>query len=318
MNIIKLKDIIKPGDEMFNKHLKGKYAYWVHMRYIVPFSFMKHEGYVACEEDINKLLKKQDGTYPKPYGCPYIDVYNGEILPYVDVYATDKANNVMEYRRLNNYVPDSNITLDEIKRFRTWLAEELLKLDQSNTGEQLNDLYNEEVTHMLTYYSKGMYDDVVKYLSMFGSQEISISSINKSTCGCNSNSDLSSLYNQTLSNCDALSVYRKNIYNKMVKEFSDYNFWFNCPTEFILTFKSYIDNIIDCNLKLTKTSYVSEFVDCGCKSSTNIEQENNINILKRLSESLGYMSSGNILGHKNYIVDALKDWSVYLYEMMEW
>ena len=43
-----------------------------------------------------------------------------------------------------------------------------------------------------------------------------------------------------------------------------------------------------------------------------------ISILKRLSQSLQYIAEGNMMGHKNYIHDAFKDWSTNLYELMEW
>lgn len=316
MNIIKLKDIIKPNDDFFNNHLKGKYAYWIHMRYIVPLSLMGHEGYVACEEDVNKLLKKEDGTYPKPYGVPYIDVYDCDITPYVDICATEKANNIMFYYMQNNYVTDSNITLDEIKKFRTWLASQLLKFDQNNLGEQKYTIYTDQETHVIQYYANGMYDNIIKYLTFFGST-INDLNINSNPCGCMGSSNLSSLYNTELTTCDPLSIYKKNIYEKMVEMFSNINFWTQFPTEFINEFKKYIDNIIDCNLKLVKTNYESNFVDCTC-STNNDEQADNISILKRLSESLGYIIDKNVLSRKNYINSALNDWSKYLYEIMEW
>ena len=80
MNIIKLQDKIMPEgcvkSSFFNKYLKGKYAYWVRMRYIVPFDTMGYDAYVACEEDINKLLPNENGEYPRPYGCECLDLYD--------------------------------------------------------------------------------------------------------------------------------------------------------------------------------------------------------------------------------------------------
>lgn len=316
MNIIKLKDIIKPNDQAYNKYLKGKYAYWIHMRYIVPMELMAHEGYVACENDITKLLKKEDGTYPKPFGTYYIDMFEEEMFQYIDICATDKANNVMDFRRVNKYVTDCNITLDEIKKFRTWLAKELLKFDQNNQGLQLNDIYNENTTHILTYYANGMYNEVVKALSAFGASNISLNNIKTSSCGCDSN--LSSLYNSSLSTCNPLSIYKKNVYTQMVEIFSNIDFWTKLPKEFINEMKQYIDNIIQCNLKLTKSEYVTSFNDCGCSQNQSSEQDEAISILKSLSESLNYIYYNDILGHKNYIMNSLNDWSTTLYELMEW
>ena len=44
MNIIKLRDIVLSNDykiaDFYNANLKGKYAYWVQMRYIFPLARM--------------------------------------------------------------------------------------------------------------------------------------------------------------------------------------------------------------------------------------------------------------------------------------
>ena len=112
MNIIKLKDIPMPSHmeqaEYFNKYLRGRYAYWVHMRYIVSFNHMGHEGYLACENDITKLLKLKDGSYPKPFGVPYLDVYDSKIMKFVDSIETDKINNIDNFKRPNKYSPDED------------------------------------------------------------------------------------------------------------------------------------------------------------------------------------------------------------------
>lgn len=314
MNIVKLKDIVKPGDDLFNKHLKGKYAYWVHMRYIVSFDHMKHEGYVACEEDINKLLKDSEGNFPKPYGAPYIDIYETDMTRYIDIYETDKINNIVKYRLQNNFTSDNNITIDELKKFRTWLATNLLMFDLDVYDNPSNTIFNDHDTHILSYYKSGMYNDTVRILSIFGNSEPQLVDLTASTCGCDSN--WSSLYTTQVSACDPLYIYKHNIYKEMVDMFSNIDFWTQFPQEFILEFKKYIDNIIKCNFPLTKSQYVSDYADCGCDMKDN--QELMINILKRLSQSLQYIAEGNMMGHKNYIRDAFKDWSTNLYELMEW
>ena len=319
MNIIKLKDEIMPNSlpyaEYFNKYLKGKYAYWVQMRYIVSFDHMRHEGYIACEEDITKLLQKEDGTYPKPYGAPTLDVYDMEVLKYVDSLETDRINNTIEFRMKNSYSPDNDITVDELKLFRTWLAKELLKMDQTELGEQKKSFFTDTQTHILQYYADDMYDSTVKILMDFGDTQVNLGSLDTSSCGCHG-SNLSSLYNTELTVCDPLSIYKKNIYNKMVEMFSVHSFWTQWAPEFINEFKKYIDNIIKCKFTLSQTQWHSEFVDCGCQNKS--EQDKSIEILKRLSVSLSYIRDGRINGHKNYINDALYDWSSLLYEKMYW
>lgn len=330
MNIIKLKDVImpdsEPKSEFFNKYLKGKYAYWVQMRYIVPIGLdqdgdnlvgMRHEGYVACEEDITKLLQREDGTWPRPYGSENIDLYaNSSFMQYVDEVETDKINSTVEYRLKNKYSPDADITIDELKQFRAWLAKELLLMDQSETGEQKYRQFTSMETHVLEYYAKNMYNDTIKILSEFGGQQVSINNITTSSCGCNS-SNLSGLYANELNVCDPISIYRNNIYNKMVEMFSNISFWERWSKEFILEIKKYIDNIINMNLPMYNSSLVNTFNDCGCISTDN-KQDLFIGILKRMSMSLDYIYTDKTSGHRNYIASSLRDWASQLYESMQW
>lgn len=325
MNIIKLKDEIMPESlpyaEYFNKHLKGKYAYWVQMRYIVSFDHMRHEGYVACEEDITKLLQREDGSWPKPYGAPALDVYDDNIIRYVDSCETDRINSTIEFRLKNSYAPDNDITVDELKVFRKWLAGELLKMDQTELGEQKNSYFTFQETQVLKYYANNMYDDIIKMLNEFGQPTTtslnSLNNVTRNICGCHSSSDLSSLYgNSDITLCNPLNIYKKNIYNHMVEMFSKYTFWERWAPEFINEFQKYIDNIIRCNFTLTQSEWTNEFIDCTCQNKS--EQNKYVEILKRLSLSLGYIKDGQINGHKNYINDALYDWASLLYENMYW
>lgn len=306
MNVVKLKDKIKPGDDFFNNYLKGKYAWWVHMRYIIPFECMGVQGYIACEENINDLFKP-------PYGTEFRDTYCKDMWPYIDQDATDAANCVNVFKMQNKYSADSDITADEVKLFRTWLATELLKFDQNNKEEQLNSIYTPKQTSVLMYYKNNMYDEVIKKLNEFSSNTI-IQNVETKPCTCGSYSDLTALYT-TASICDPISIYRKNIYNAMVDMFSNIEFWTQFNREFLNEMKKYIDNIINMNLSLNNVEEVNLYADCTClNSSENSNQE----ILKRLSQSLQYMISNQVAGHKNFIADALYDWSAKLYEIMQW
>jgi hypothetical protein len=317
MNIIKLKDVIMPDHmpqaELFNKYLKGRYAYWIQMRYIVSFDHMRHEGYVACEEDVNKLLQKENGTYPRPYGAPCIDVYDRGIIEYVDSAETDRINNTIDFRMKNKYVTDEDITIDELKKFRQWLASEILLMDQTEIGEQKNSYLTEEDTHVMQYYAGNMYDSTIKILSEFGGTSVSFTSPTVSSCGCSHSSDLTSLY--TISECDPITIYRTNIYNRMVVLFSSIEFWQMWAPEFIGVFQRYIENIIRLNFPMS-TSKTKKYLDCTC--ITDPKQDEHIDILKRLSQSLLYIKDGEVSGHKNFIKDALNDWSSMLYEKMMW
>ena len=320
MNIIKLKDILMPDkynmSEMYNMHLKGKYAYWVQMRYIVPFEFMGHEGYVACEEDITKLLMKADGTYPKPYGCPYIDMYDEDkcIMRYIDLEETDIANNISKYRTANDQTTDFDITISELKLFRKKLATMILDYNNIYINDNGSAIASIEES-VLRYYMNDMYDEVVKGLLMFGNQQVILSTVD-TTCGCCSSTTLSSLNNSSLNICDPLSIYRKSIYNKMVTMFSDVEFWKRWPNELLVVMKKYIDNILKVGLNVNNNTVdPSIYRDCTCSNSnTNTNQ----NILEKLSKSLDYMIEGQEKSHYNYIKDSLYNWASLLYEYMQW
>jgi hypothetical protein len=172
-----------------------------------------------------------------------------------------------------------------------------------------------EIIHILNYYANNMFNDTISVLTTFGKTDVKYSPLTVSTCGCG-NSDVSSLYNTSLSVCDPLSIYRKNVYNKMVEMFSDVTYWEQWPIAFIEEFKKYIDNIIKCNFPLSATDWYKDFVDCGCSNKS--DQDKYIEILKKLSTSLGYIKDKQVVGHKNYINDALYDWSTQLYEKMQW
>ena len=146
MNIVKLKDKIKPGDDFFNTYLKGKYAWWIHMRFIVPFEHMGVNGYIACEEDLRDLFRL-------PYGTEFRDTYDKEIWEYVDEDGTDAANLINTFKLHNQYVSDNDITVDQIKHFRSWLAQELLSMDVNNKGIQMYDLFTSSQTYVLQYYA---------------------------------------------------------------------------------------------------------------------------------------------------------------------
>ena len=328
MNIIKFKDSIRPSDELFNTYLKGKYAYWVHMRYVVPFEVITPEEYVFCEHD---------NTYLKKFAGKYRDIFKDKALSaWVDEIETESINDVQKYIRANKHTTDPTLTIDEVKKFRTWLAKELLLMDQTVSGKQKNELYSEEFTHVLEYYAQGMYDDTIKWLNKYNQSNIILNN-NKSTCGCvpvlndislngvsitsktNPNCGCSSSANDVnlLSGglCDPILVYKQAIKSKMVEYFGDMNFWLQFSTGFLSEFKAYIDNIIRLNLPFGSTHYTN-FDDCLCaKSSSQLAA---MEILGRLARALELMISGETIGNRNYISDAFIDWSRDLYEIMYW
>lgn len=313
MNIIKLKDAIIPDkysvSEIFNNHLKDRYAYWVQMRYIVPLHFMKHGEYVDCEQDEKKIKK-----------FPHIDMYSMEccmlqfVENYVDSIETDKINSISEYIVKNEQIPDIDITINDLKKFRKWLAETLLNMSISMDDLNPDVKFTEEQSHVLEYYANDMYNDVIKYLTLFANEEATLTDLASSNCDCCNNEVM--FQTSPIYTCNSLVIYRKNIYHKMVNMFSNIDFWTKWSDEFITLFKKYIDNIIKVNLKINnKPSYDLNYRDCVCNKEND---DQNLNILKRLSIALGYILDKTYKSHKNYVYDALYDWSSMLYEYMQW
>ena len=317
MNIVKLKDILMPETslmaEFFNKRLKGKYAYWVQMRYIFPLDSLDFKTYIKYEQ--------LDHVHFLAYDMlPHIDLYSEECSMYdfaqnyIDHTMTEEVNSIQELVSANDYVADFDIDITKIRRFRSWLAEELLKFNTALDGTYLNKFTSEQI-HVLEYYQNGMYNDIVKYLSVFGTTETTLgSSVNSCEC-CSTNK--SGLYNISVGSvCDANKVYTDNIHRYMVTMFEDVNFWSQFNIDFIKVFKKYIDNIIKTGLAINNTPDLIKFADCNCSSQT----KNNANekMLRNLSESLEFIINGEVTGHLNFITDSLHNWAEYLYDYMSW
>lgn len=321
MNIIKLKDIIMRDEnakleDFYNKYLKGKYAWWIQMRYIVPFEFMRHEGYVACEEDITKLLLKDDNTFPKPYGCPYIDMYSEDrcIIKYIDHKITDDINDYSKFKLKNFMTPDEDLTLDMLKQFRSWLAQSLL--DAICLGELYDTLQLDDFSiHTMKYYADNMYNDCVKYLSIIDNINLKPAFNNSTHCGCCET--LSNTYkSNSIGTCKTLDIYINGIRYKMIDILSNIDIWKNMPKEFLKRFRQYIDNIIRLDLKINNNQ-IKDCVYITCACEDNLNHDNNKHILQSLLNSLDFMINDSLTGHYNYIKDSFNKWA-HIYEYMQW
>lgn len=333
MNIIKFNDIILSAEDMeqyevFNQKFKGKYAYAVNWNYTVALEDITTAQYIE--------LSKDPGLLPECDHILIVDIPEKAI----DLDNTAKANSITLFLAANKYTSDEDITIDELKKFRKWLATYLLAFDRDEDDKLQYKLFDDKTTHMLLYYEKDMYDNVIKYLSEFSDQSFTIvstvsscgcnslgtvggtvvksipqSQIQMTKCGCNTNAISGA---QAIDGCDPIGIYRKNIYLKMVNTFSIIEFWTQFSDVFLNDFKRYVDGIIKLNLPLTTSAFVSAFVDCGCLSQADAEQAHNISILADLSKALQFMIDKDIDGHKNFIQNTLKEWSSMLYEQMRW
>lgn len=316
MNIVKLKDIMLPDDckfaKFFNENLKGKFAFWIQMRYIFPMNTMNLKTYIQYEQfDASDFLGDNI--------LPHIDLYSEECCmfdfaqQYIDHAATERANAINEYHTANEYVADFDIDIEKLRNFRAWLAAEILSYSTGFDGNYLDNLNNNEI-HMLEFYKNDMYNDVIKYLSIFGQENAFELISNNTNCGC-CNTNVASLYGLTTGiTCNALDVYIKNIHNLMVKTFEDVTFWMQFTKDFIAVFKKYIDNIIKTGLVINKDSG-KLYAVCHCNNDST--QAYTV-MLQNLSDALQYIIDDEIRGHSNFIYDALHNWAEYLYDNMSW
>jgi hypothetical protein len=303
MNIVKFKDIYLTQenadqlteDEMilFNKWFKGRYAYVVNWTWCVPFDVMTEAEYVLVSE------RNEIGEY--------VNLLYSSVLNLVDQSTTSRINSVELYKNLNKFVSDDEITLDELKNFRNWMAENLLEIRTNLLSGEFE---------MLSYYKEDMFDQVIKSLSLFTTNtQPTVTYVNQKSCNCMTSNIKS---NMTITNqCDAVSEYRRGIYNRMVELFSDYTYWIELDG-FIAEFKRYIDGIISYNLPLYTSQYVNVFDDCTCASQTDALQQRGIRAMKNLSQALQYIIVNDVTGHKNFINTSLNVFASEYYEMMKW
>ena len=310
MNIVKFIDTaIKSSStialkDWYNENLRGKYAYWIHCKYIATFDDIDEElNYIDLEkmsdEDIVQELTDHEIIYLTPYD-EWVDEY-------IDHTATASLNSVEYYKKANSFVPDDNITMDELKKFRTWVATSLLEIKT----------WSDDDAHVLEYYKNGMNDDTIKWLTHFNSSII-INNPSLTTCGCNGNGNLSSLYNDSYSLCDPVSIYRSNIKAAMIVLFSNIDTWQDLSTEFLDEMIIYLENIKKSNLPLVTSNDVIDVYSCKCLGDQNFAQNQALNVIENLIQSFEWIRRGQTSGHKNSIATTLTTWASTLYENMEW
>ena len=296
MNIIKFKDVIKVNDDNFNKYLKGKYAYWINMRYAIPFEFITEQEYITmsrCDHWLKDPCKKE---------CVfYWDTNRGSINILIDVQETENINSISCYEAKNSFTPGQNLTIDDLKVFRTWLAKRLLEFNK----------FNEDDSLVINYYANGMYDNTVKILSKID-RKLSIP-VTGSHNSCSMCSDISNLNVGMVDVCDPLETYRTYIYKLMVEKFSDIDFWKSQYTPFMEEFKWYIDDILKVGFTIEETT--DNYLDCSCTGDSDDYFKD---ILRRLSRSIEYILDDETCGHRLYIAKAFNDWATYCYEKMYW
>lgn len=303
MNIIKFKDSIKEGDNLFNDKFRGKYCWWVNCRWAVSFDDISADMFVTLSinndipEDVDNILTT-------------VDEYRG----FVDIVETERINNqVSTFQLINNNTGE--IPIDDLKRFRTWLAQSLMDIAKDVYDNETDSSgYDYETDVMLNFYANNMQDDIVKALAHFSlsQRQAAITT----GCQCNQNPfdvNISSL-GQTV--CDAEMMYRDGIYNKMVSVFSNIDFW-SSKVDFLPLFIKYIEGILKAGLPLRNRLdlHRPDYCDCTCVSTDETAMRS---ILTQLVQALKYIIAGTAANHRNFIYTALNNWSTKLYENMYW
>lgn len=308
MNIVKVKDIaVQDLPEDVNPLIfatfKDKYCYCINWQWLVNFEDITEEEYVRYSNE------NADMSVIDPNAVRYEFYLDNNLI---DLGETMKINSIAKFIEYNKFSSsDSDLTIDDVKRFRTWLAETLYNI--------LAEEESQDVLEMLNYYRLEMNDDTIKHLTLFPVKATTdvITATNRSTCGCQGTTGITTLLSGW-SVCDPVALYRKAVYDKMVEIFSNVYFWTARETELLQEIKKYIDFIIAKNLPLVSSQYVSDLYDCGCLSDANSSQERLMSILKDLSRSLQYMIDEDLKDHKNFVGDTLNKWASYLYEKMRW
>lgn len=237
-------------------------------------------------------------------------------------------NNWNKYNYLNKFTPDDDITIEELKQFRSWLAEILLQ----NKYFIDNWPDSDKLILMLTYYKQNMMDSTTDALLEFGRYMTSnvlvagvglqsvfnMAMIGRSAgCGCNGSLQGVGAV-AAAGGCDPVQMYRNAIYNYMVETFSTLEYWDDPDQKDICKeMRKYIEGILKVGLPLG-SKIIDPYADCGCNTFDSDSQTRYRKMLEALVQALTYIIDGNIAGNRNYIITAFSNWATYLYEYMYW
>jgi hypothetical protein len=314
MNIIKIKEGFAEDYAQYN----DMYCYFINWKWIVPFEVITQQEYIEIsqKDDITCLgreipyLDYTKKSFSSAFASSFASI---NIENIIDWRATYNANSIAKFIEFNKFsASDNPLDFNTVRRFRTWLSEELFSLLKYETFTP------KDVLQMLKYYSDDMSDNVIKGLYLVSDNNlITINSTNYSSCGCKS-TDNQSVLNPIISMCDPIKEYRKSIYNIMVKTFSDIEFWEKRDPDLLQGINKYLDYIIKKNLPLSQCEFAIDLYDCSCLSDKDYKQNKYIEILKNLITSFEYIINKDVNQHKNFIGQSLNNWAVYLYEKMRW
>lgn len=296
MNVIKFQDVILEHDSVFNEIYKNKYAYLVNWQYVVPLE-VGQMVYVELSQGTTPIEEIENVL-------PYDDY-----RMYIDAKETESINSVAHYLSENQFVADSDITIEEIKKFRTHVATLLYEFYVANPTD------NEQLVRMLKYYKDNYIDEVVEGLYIiignnFERNRVSLEPMNKVyTCSCIQQGTLPQLSVQT---CDTLGEYKLAMRDLMIKYYGSTDFWLD-KDYIIKEIIRYLENILRVDLPLT-----NQVVETPCSNLSFSMQSYYENQLRDLITTFEYILTGDFTGHKNFVSNTLSKWVNELYDNMQW
>lgn len=227
----------------------------------------------------------------------------------IDTTETNRINSPEKYIQYNEIIPaDSIATIDDMKQFRTKVAELLYAAYLDSTDSKL--------IAMLTYYKNGMTDAAVELLSDFRNVQAILSPSGAyADCGCATKPLQINL--GAVSVCDPLESYRKSVHDYMVQMFSNADFWkvLGAPQlQFIIDM---LKGIVSANFPISNLSGILGYGDCSCLTY-GTAQESAMKILSNLITSFEYIRDGEDADHKNFVWSTLNSWANGIYEVMMW
>ncbi len=332
MNIVKIKDVFIEDNDIFNEYYKGKYCYVINWVWLLPLSIIDNYEYIELSKS-NTNNPSEDILVPSEWDeelkikiqetCLLFD----DQTSYIDEPETIKSNSVSKFLLANEIAISGDLTIDQIKQFRTWLAATLYDNQELYQG-YTKDV--EKTTQMLNYYRMNMYDDVCKAMFNFANIPVIQANLSAASCysgcmptavaavqSCSCGGTNINTVGGIISGC--LDTYRKNVYNWMVIVFSDSSFWnlFNetDPNLIDLIIK-YIQAILDANLPLSKQCDKITYNDCSCLTSgTDMA---NRKILEDTIKAFGFIRNNETAANQTFIYNSLNKWASALYEIMQW
>ena len=303
--------------DFFNGTYRNRYTLVVNCQWIMPM-----------DQPITRYIELSKNPSELPHIDPNADMEEwvlslSNFNTLLDLHATKKYGDksVEECLYINNFAPDGDVTLDELKVFMTWLATILLQ----NTSYIEDRPDKDTLVHMLEYYSQVKYDDTVKWLNKFSTymneqplvmgQTLPVGIVQTSGCACNGGAPALQYTGNTIQ-CDPIQMYRNAIYNYMVDVFSDYQYW-TAQVLICVEMKKYIDGILKANLPL-HSQVVDIWADCTCSAAESAEERRYRIMLENLSRALQLIIDDQVSGNINFISKSFTDWATYLYENMYW